>query len=589
MVYNLIEVANVHAGSIDYLKSLIKEFEHLKGYGMKFQPFKADEIAMPDFEWYQTYKELFFSQEQWKEIINLARKTKDVWIDVFDAYSVQIIKENIASIHGIKFQASTLNNYPLFDALAKTNLSEVTVILNVAALEREQVADIISRVRQSLSPKELVLQVGFQSYPTELSDSGLSKIKTLREEFGMRISYADHVDGKSEEALYAPIIAATLGAEILEKHVMHSGAEPKYDGFSSMPIERYMQYINLLEKYESAVSQPFMNEREKNYLKKSLQVPLTARMMRKGEIPSLQKDFEFKRTAQQGLNVYEIKEQQRAFRVLSHDVPAHSTLSLSDFKNAKIATIIACRMNSKRLPKKATQKIGRVSAIELCIKNCLGFKNVEHTILATSETEEDDELRNYTYDSSVIFHKGDPDDVIKRYLGIIDKLGIDVVIRVTGDMQFVCDDILQLLLKSHFETGADYTTPAKAAIGTNLQIMNASAMRKVKEHFPSALYSEYMTFYFENNPEHFKINRPELPAELVRDYRLTLDYAEDLQLFREIQKHFDESGREFSTTAMYDFLDANPEIAKINSTCTLSYRTDPKLIETLNKHTKING
>ena len=51
-------------------KSLIAEFTNIDGAnGIKFQPFKYDEIALPDFPWYDVYVKLFFKEEQWKEII----------------------------------------------------------------------------------------------------------------------------------------------------------------------------------------------------------------------------------------------------------------------------------------------------------------------------------------------------------------------------------------------------------------------------------------------------------------------------------------------------------------------------------------
>jgi len=164
-----------------------------------------------------------------------------------------------------------------------------------------------------------------------------------------------------------------------------------------------------------------------------------------------------------------------------------------DFRKAKIATIIACRMKSTRLPKKAILPIGDISSIELCIKHTLQFENVDEVILATSTEDEDAILEKYTYSDEVIFHKGHPDDVIERYLGVAEKRGIDVVVRVTGDMQYISNDIAQILLKSHFETGADYTNAREAAIGANLEIMNVRAMRKIKKYFPSADYSEYMS------------------------------------------------------------------------------------------------
>ena len=40
-----------------------------------------------------------------------------------------------------------------------------------------------------------------------------------------------------------------------------------------------------------------------------------------------------------------------------------------------------------------------------------------------------------------------------------------------------------------------------------------------------------MTWYMRNNPEFFSLNILDLPEELVRDYRLTLDYQEDLDMF----------------------------------------------------------
>ena len=116
--YLIIEIANTHAGNIDYLYGLLDEFAQ-KETGIKFQPFKYDEIALDDFEWYPVYQTLFFNEEQWKGIIQKAKKTKDIWIDVFDNYSVKIIEQNLNDITGLKFQVSTLDNVVLFNNLKK--------------------------------------------------------------------------------------------------------------------------------------------------------------------------------------------------------------------------------------------------------------------------------------------------------------------------------------------------------------------------------------------------------------------------------------------------------------------------------------
>jgi N,N'-diacetyllegionaminate synthase len=98
-----------------------------------------------------------------------------------------------------------------------------------------------------------------------------------------------------------------------------------------------------------------------------------------------------------------------------------------------------------------------------------------------------------------------------------------------------------------------------------------------------------MTWYFQNNREHFNVNVVDLPDEYVRDYRLTLDYQEDLDLFNAIQQYLDENKKEAGLMEIFEYLDGNPDIAKLNNHITLKYRTNQELIDTLNDKTKIKS
>ena len=137
--------------------------------------------------------------------------------------------------------------------------------------------------------------------------------------------------------------------------------------------------------------------------------------------------------------------------------------------------------------------------------------------------------------------------------------------RVTGDCPFLDGEIFTILLDSHFTTGADYTTASNAAVGTNFEIFNFDSLAKLKARFPYAEHSEYMTWYFKNNPDHFLLNIVDLPDELVRDYRLTLDYQEDLNLFNKIDSealsNADGSQARLDIGKLFSYLDDNPAIA----------------------------
>ena len=179
----------------DALK-IIKKFGDInyKSLGIKFQPFKYDLIALENFSWYDVYKELFFNEKDWLEILQKSSEHfKFIWLDLFDLYGVSILEKNISLIHGIKIQASVINNKEVYNALKKVNLKKKIIIINISGYRLEKINDILNNF-SDLEPKEIVLQIGFQSYPTKISDSSLNKIKTLKDMFpDYRVCFADHV------------------------------------------------------------------------------------------------------------------------------------------------------------------------------------------------------------------------------------------------------------------------------------------------------------------------------------------------------------------------------------------------------------
>jgi N,N'-diacetyllegionaminate synthase len=588
-IYNILEIANTHGGNVSYILDLLdefKEFNKKKGFGIKFQPFKYDQIATADFEWYEVYQELYINESEWVKIFDKAYDTKDIWIDVFDLYGVSIIQKNLNKIYGLKLQTSILDNQEVYHALQDTDISKLKLIINIAGRSKADIESVVKKYK-ALNVEELLLEVGFQAYPTNLADSGLSKIKYLKDNYKYRVVFADHIDGKLQEAETLPLIASLLGADCIEKHIMHGTLETKYDGFSSVKYDTYKKIIENQNNFMPLMSSVFINDAETKYLNDSYQIPLLKTQKLQSSIVNLDTDFIFRRSGLNGLNSKQIKSLTSSFHVLKGPQEANKTLKKEDFRRANIAAIIACRLKSSRLLKKATLKIGDMSSIELCIKNTLKINNVSNVILATSDNKQDSELSKYTYDDSVIFHQGDAEDVVARYLDIINKLKVDVFIRITGDMPYVSSDIADYLLRKHFESGADYTVANNSSVGTSVEVINASALRKVKKHFPNADYSEYMTWYFQNNPEHFNLNFVDLPQEWIRGYRLTLDYQEDLDMFNQIEEYFKDNNLDFSIQELYKFLDNNPEVSSLNNHLTLVYKTDENLIKTLNKKTKI--
>jgi N,N'-diacetyllegionaminate synthase len=587
--YHILEVANVHGGDPVYMEKLLDEFgDFAGGFGIKFQPFRYDAIAAPDFRSYDLYKKLFFSPRQWEQFIRKAGKTKDVWLDMFDEYSVEILNAHLPRIAGIKFQSSILQNRNIVNLLSQLKLNDKQIILNVSGIESEDLPAIVNTFQEKLNPGRIILQIGFQAYPTEPGDAGLQKLQVLRDRLPTHpFSFADHSAPDREESRVLPILAVSLGAEYIEKHICLSGPPPQYDFQSAVDKAGCLLYLKLFESCRHAMTGSFGNERERNYLRRTIQAPILNKDLSAGQILDVSRDLDFRRSGRTGLGTDEIEDLNRNLYVLAKDKAAGELLQQEDFRKAVIAVVIICRLKSTRLPMKALQKIGSLASVETCIRGALRFRNTNHVILASSDLEEDAELARHTYSSRVPFEAGHPDDLFERYLKVIDKYHIDVVVRATADMPYLSEEIFDLLLQSHFSTGADYTRPKKSAVGVSVSIINAEAFRRARQYFPNPEYSEYLTYYFINNPRHFRLNHVELPAELVRDYRMTLDHQEDLDLFNRIEGHLDAQGLEPTARNIFRYLDDNPEVAAINRHLTLKYESDPDLVQKLKTYTVI--
>jgi N,N'-diacetyllegionaminate synthase len=197
--------------------------------------------------------------------------------------------------------------------------------------------------------------------------------------------------------------------------------------------------------------------------------------------------------------------------------------------------IILCRLHSKRLPNKALLPLGNSTIIDKCVLNCLE-SNSAPVIVATSTNFQDDALASHI----CMFHKdcevfrGSEIDVAQRMLDAADKYGWDTIVRVTGDSPFISFELIRHLFQC--AQVFDYIYLTNACLGTKPEIMSVSALRKIISEFDSSK-SEYLTYYFKNNPDMFHSISIDTPQGLCGDYRLNVDYPEDYELAKSIYKY----------------------------------------------------
>jgi len=293
-------------------------------------------------------------------------------------------------------------------------------------------------------------------------------------------------------------------------------------------------------------------------------------------------------TDKSGLGSHDIEDLQKNFFILNQSKEKNDVLTKEDFKKARIGVVVVARMKSSRLKKKAILPIRGVSSVERCLQSCLRITNVDEVILTTSTLEEDAVLKDHTLGGRVKFLQGDPHDVISRFLDAAKLYHLDVIVRVTADCPLVSPEIVQALLKAHFANGADYTEPREFAVGTNSDVFNVEGLKRVIDYIGEGHETSYTGMFMSNNPHIFKTQVVDLPPDVVRNYRLTLDYQEDLDMFNALYKKLDEQNLEINLANVFSILDNDPALVTLNAHKTLVYKADPELVKRLKEVTTID-
>jgi sialic acid synthase SpsE len=108
-----------------------------------------------------------------------------------------------------KIASRDITNIPLLEAIGKLNKQ---VIISTGLATYEDI-DIALKTLNLPVEKVIILQCTSQ-YPCDISNTNLNVLETFRKRYNNIIGFSDHTPG-----ILAPIIAATKGAKVIEKHI----------------------------------------------------------------------------------------------------------------------------------------------------------------------------------------------------------------------------------------------------------------------------------------------------------------------------------------------------------------------------------
>jgi len=186
-------------------------------------------------------------------------------------------------------------------------------------------------------------------------------------------------------------------------------------------------------------------------------------------------------------------------------------------------------------------------------------------VLCTTELPEDDVLEAIAVREGISFFRGSTKDKLARWQGAAEKFGIDYYVTADGDDLFCEPELLELGLQQLSDSDADFIESSEVICGAFTYGIRVSALNIVCE-IKDCEDTEMMWTYFKDTGR-FKVrNLDSAPEEYIRDdIRMTLDYEDDFNFFKNIIDHFYQVGNsEFSLRDIVRYLDENPYVILIN-------------------------
>ncbi len=226
------EVGECFNGSMERAQRMIKEAAQAGCDVVKFQILDMDEVSPddPEYDWFQ---KLELDRNKIRLLKQWATEFKiEILFTPVSVKTAEYLYDE--GITAVKIASSFIRKKEILEYV-NNHFERVYISTGMAELD-----EIKKAVELLDKPKEKIILHCISEYPTgplleqrglkalDEKDAHLSMIKILQNEFSeYRIGYSDHTD-----EIFVPIIAAAMGAEVIEKHFTLD---------KKTPIEHYLQ------------------------------------------------------------------------------------------------------------------------------------------------------------------------------------------------------------------------------------------------------------------------------------------------------------------------------------------------------------
>jgi pseudaminic acid synthase len=259
--YIIAEISANHNGSIQSALDLIRIAKECGADAVKLQTYTADTLTLDcDNEhfrigggtlWdgktlHQLYQEASTPWEWHKTLFDAASAIGiDCFSTPFDSTAVEFLEQFNPPCQ--KVASFELVDHGLLASVARTGRP---VILSTGMATLDEIHEAVQILREN-GCEDLALLKCTSAYPAPAEEANLSRIPHMAETFACTVGLSDHTMG-----IVAPVVAVSLGAKIIEKHICHSRSEPGPDSAFSLEPSEFAAMVDAVRIAEKAIGTP---------------------------------------------------------------------------------------------------------------------------------------------------------------------------------------------------------------------------------------------------------------------------------------------------------------------------------------------
>ena len=267
-----------HNGKLSLAKKLIDIAKEAGVDAIKFQTFKTEgvmieNVPMAEYQkknigkketQFQMIKKLELSYDDFISLKKYCDKKRIIFLST--PHSEDAINFLEKLVLAYKIGSGDLTNLPFLEKIAG---KKKPIILSTGMATLSEVKEAVGTIKKAGNNKIILLHCT-TNYPCPLEEVNLKAMLTLKKELNLPVGYSDHTLG-----ITVPIMAATLGAVILEKHFTINKNLPGPDHKASLGPDELREMVIAIRNTEKAlgggVKKPTKSEEKiKKVVRKSI-------------------------------------------------------------------------------------------------------------------------------------------------------------------------------------------------------------------------------------------------------------------------------------------------------------------------------